>query len=288
MSMRVSGMIKITAALFVDFLLCSIGLGAVLAAIVTGGILFYAWIGEYIAVSRDRAIPLEQLSSGDRQRLGRVKAGLTEDVRRFSGEDISRLKLYVIPSDQVNAYAYGFRNVAVTRAVLHSCDETTICAVLGHEVAHILCMDAVFHRIIFANVALILGGLIIASFISMSALWILFLALCLFGVCTSVFSVLIFHGIRKMTKGIFTAVQYTVVFLYQVVMGLISRRCEFRAVRYSCQLGYRSQLRYFLTRFVEGQEPERRSLHEILYATHPPVRKRLQRIGEYCPLPARV
>lgn len=42
---------------------------------------------------------------------------------------------------------------------------------------------------------------------------------------------------------------------------------------------------FFLTRFVEGQEPERQSLHEILYATHPPVHKRLQRIEQYWSVP---
>ena len=283
--MRIRGIMKVMAALVVDFVLCYIGTGAVLAAIVTGGIFFYAWIGESIAVFRDRAVSLEHLNDYERLRLVRVKDSLTEDVRRVFGEDISNLKLYVTASDQMNAYAYGFQSVAVTRAVLNSCDDATVCAVLGHEVSHILNMDAVFHRIIFANVMLILGGLIAGSFICMSVIWILFLILCLFGVCTGIFSMLIFHGVRKIVKGTFTAVQYCVVFLYQAVMGLISRRGEFRADWCSCQLGYRSQLRYFLTRFVEGQEPERQSLHEILYATHPPVRKRLQRIEQYRSVP---
>lgn len=60
--MRIRGIMKVMAALLADFVLCYIGTGAVLAAIVTGGIFFYAWIGESIAVFRDRAVSLENLT----------------------------------------------------------------------------------------------------------------------------------------------------------------------------------------------------------------------------------
>lgn len=64
-------------------------------------------------------------------------------------------------------------------------------------------------------------------------------------------------------------------------MGLVSRSCEFRADKYSCQLGYGSQLSYFLNHFVGGQGQEQRSIHQILYASHPDTEKRVMRIKEY-------
>lgn len=279
--MRLGGIVKISVALLVDFLLIYDILGVEAALIITVGIMLYAWLGEYIALFKDGTVSLNHLDDYERSRLTRVHEYLTEDVKRVSGADISGLRLHVIPSDDINAYAYGFHNVSITRSVLASCDDMTLCSVLGHEVSHILNMDAVFHRVIFANVTLVIIGLMVVSFISVSFLWILFLILCILGICGGLFSMLVFHGIRKLVKGTFTVIQHLVLFIYQTVMGLVSRRCEFRADKYSVQLGYGSQLSYFLTRFAVGQEPRQKTLNEILYASHPAAYKRVQKIEQY-------
>ena len=92
----------------------------------------------------------------------------------------------------------------------------------------------------------------------------------------------LFQGISKLVKGCFTLMQRVVLFVYQAVMACVSRQCEYRADRYSCELGYASQLSYFLQRFVEGQETGHRSLQEVIYASHPATHKRIQRIEQAC------
>lgn len=278
--MRAIGMTKITGILIVDFLLLYYAFGVEAAIFITAGIMLYGWLGEYTALLKDGAIRTDKLRDYERIKLTQANSCLSDDVRRVSGVDISGLKLHVIPSDSVNAFAYGFHNIAITRAALNACDDITLCSVLGHEISHILNMDAVVNRLIFANVTLMIAGLGIGSFVAVSFVWIVFLALWIMGACRGLFSMLFFRGTNKVVKGSFTMLQHFVLFIYQVVMGLTSRRCEFRADRYSCELGYGPQLSYFLTRFVETQENRKKSLSEILYDSHPAAYKRILRIEQ--------
>lgn len=279
--MRLCGSIKILVILLADYAAAAYVVGRRAASVTVLAIVLYAWLGEYIAIFQDRTIRLKDLNDREKSRLMRVHECLAEEVKRDSGNNLSGLKMYVIPSDEINAYAYGFHNVAVTRQMLSACDDSTLCGILAHEISHILNLDAVFHRAIFANVTIALIWLTFGSWISLSLLWIVFVILCACGVCGGVFSMFIFHGLSKGIRGIFTALQHFVLFIYRAVMGLIGRGCEFRADKYSVQLGYGPELRYFLTRFAEGQESRQRTLNEILYASHPAAYKRVQRIEQY-------
>lgn len=278
--MRVKGIIKITLAIIVDFALVYGLFGIEAAGLVCGGIMLYAWLGEYTALMKDSAVKISSLNDYERMKLTRSFNTLVGDVQEKSAVDISGVKLHLIPSDQINAYAYGFHNIAVTRGALSVCDELTLNAVLSHEVSHILCMDAVFHRIVFANITLVIVGLIISSFAATSFMWIIFWVLCLFGICKGCVSIFLFSGISKMIKGMFELMQRFVLFAYQAIMGVVSRNSEFRADRYACSLGYGSQLNYFLSRFMEGQDSRKRTLRDILYAAHPDTYKRIERIEQ--------
>ena len=279
--MRIYSFTKILSVLLLDFFLVTSVLGVEAGTITTLLILFYGWAGEYIALIKDGAIRLEHLNPYEKDKLIRVHQCLAGDVKRISNTDISNLKLHIVPSDEINAWAYGFHHISITRAALTSCDDTTLCAVLSHEVNHILCFDPVFHRIVFANVTLALLGLIAGSFISVSFLWILFFLLCAFGICGGLFSIFVVHGFTKIVKGFFSGLQHLIVFLYQVIMGLICRRCEFRADQYAVKLGYGPQLVYFLERFVDGQDSRQKTINELLYASHPATYKRIQKIDQH-------
>lgn len=279
--MRVLGWLKIILVLVVDFFLLNGLLGPELALAITAGLLLYAgWLGEWLGLLQDGAIRLEKLGSMERSRLLEARASLAEDVQRTCKADLSRVRLYVIPSDEINAFSYGSK-IGVTRAALQACDDGTLLAVLGHEASHHLHGDAPFHRLLFANATLLLAGLSIGSFVAISFLWIVFLVLCVAGVCGGLCSAFLFRGTNSLIKGFFTGLQHVLVFIYQSFMGLVSRRCEYQADRFSCKLGYGPQLSYFLSRFVQGQDESRkRSLSELLYSSHPATEKRLARIEQ--------
>lgn len=280
--MKLSGYLKIAVFLLVLFTFVYGTLGVEAAVLLTFGIVLYAWLGEYLELLKDGAIRMDHLHEYERNRLSCALADLSEDVNRVSGADISKLRLHVIPSDNMNACAYGFRNIGVTRAMLNNCDDATLCAVVAHEVSHTFCMDAVFYRLVFASVTILIVGLICLSVASTSVIWIIFAVLCALGLCGGLFSMFLFQGLSKLVKGYFTLMQRAVLFVYQTVMACVSRRCEYRADHYSCELGYGPQLSYFLQRFVESQETGHKSLHEVIYASHPPTHKRILRIEQNC------
>ena len=275
--MRVKGIIKVIATLIISYIVIAAIVGIEIATITILLILLYAWIGEYISLLCNRAISMDKLNNYERDKLERIKEIIVRDVKRVSGEDISNLKLHMIPSNQINAMAYGMNNVSFTQNALNSCDEMTLCAILGHEVSHILNFDAVFNRIIFGDITFIIITLMIVSSVSVIFIWCIFLILVLFGICRGVISVFITSNLSRGIKAFFEIVQRGILFIYQVIMGAVSRSREFRADRYSVDLGYGMQLEYFLTRFIDD-EYRQRTLTEILYASHPISYQRIQRI----------
>lgn len=276
----IAGILKIVAALAVDFVLAHQLLGIEWAVIATVCIGLYGWLGEKTALLKDNAVSMKYLSDYERQRLAAVMDDLTQDVKRVSRRDISHMKIHVIPSNQINAYSYGAKHIAVTRAALNTCDDMTLNAVLAHEVSHSLHLDAVFHRVILANTTVVIAVLAASSAVSVAFIFILFLLFGLLGSRCGAFSMLAFSGLTKGVKGFFGILQRMVLFIYQTVMGLVSRGCEYRADRYSAELGYGFQLKYFLERFVVQEDHRQRKLSEILYDSHPDPTKRIYRIEE--------
>ncbi len=276
--MRMQGIVKVIATLAVSFFIISIFVGEELAFIVTAFVTLYAWIGEYIALWRAGAISEDKLNVYEKNKLQCIKEMIAGKVERFSGEDISGIKLHIIPDDGVNAMAYGFNNVSFTKGAIESCDEMTLCAIFSHEISHILCLDAVFNRVILADFTVIIIGLMTVSFVTVSFLWLLFLVLILAGICRGFLSIFITSSLVKGVKGIFEIVQQGILFICQVIMAAISRCAEYRADQLAVDLGFGVQLSYFLKRFV--QDNGRKSLTKILYASHPAPYLRVQRIEQ--------
>lgn len=276
--MRTKAIVKLAIGLIIDYLILSQLLDREYAVLCLLGIMSYALMGEYIALYKHRAIHPSKLDDNTKAQLEELLFYVTDDVAKKSGVDLAKLRLWLIPSDAINAYAYGIRNLGITQGALNCCDDGMLCAVLGHEVAHVLHFDAVFHRIIFSNVTLIIISLVIISFVSLTSIWLLFILLCVLGICGGVFSLFLFRGANKLVKTYFTALQYAVIFVYQLIMNAVSRQSEFRADRYAVELGYGRELEAFLERFVDAENQRQLSLNEALYNSHPPVQKRLLKI----------
>lgn len=277
--MRIKGIIRIMIIITIEFILLYELLGMEAASITCVGIICYGWLGEYIALWKERAVKCRYLNEYDTRKISLAFGMLAEEVKERNNIDICKVKVSMIPSEQVNAYAYGMHNIAITQGALETCDEVMLAAVMSHEIAHVLSMDAFFHRIIFANVVLAVIGLAVSCFAVTGGLWLLFGIFCLVGICRGCISIFFFSGISKMIKGIFELLQKFVLFIYQAVMGIVSRGNEFRADRYACSLGYGTQLKYFLSRFVSEQGG--RTIRDILYASHPDTYKRIARIEQY-------
>lgn len=252
--MRIQGIIKVVSALVLSFLLLVAVTGIEIATIVISIIAMYAWLGEYTALWRTGAIPEEKLDIFEKHKLQRIKEAVSKRLNSKCGEDISNIKLHVVPSDDVNGMAYGFHNISITRGALDSCDELTLCAIVSHEASHVLFLDSVFNRIIFGDITAAILGLMFISFASVAMIWIIFLILAMFGICRGFISVFITSSLSKGIKALFEIMQHCVLVIYQIAIGSVSRMFEYRADQMAVDLEFGVQLIYFLSRFASSQD----------------------------------
>ena len=140
--MRGRGYIYSAIILFADILLTAIGGGAlaVVAAI-------YAFtFGEWLGRKQMGAVVCNPAQGRKQQKLQncfeRVKNKAEADCKYvFKG-----IKIYYIPSDQINAYAFGWRSIGVTDGALNL-DTRTVESLIAHEYGHIVNGDAVLNMV---------------------------------------------------------------------------------------------------------------------------------------------
>ena len=273
---RLFGIIKVALVLAVDFVaIYSLFEDPYIASAAVGVISLYVLFGGYLALLKEGAVSSKKLPVHQRNRLEAAKAQLISDVKSVSGTNISGLKLYLVPGDHdMNATAYGFNCVSVTRGTLDNTDPITLIAVVAHEVSHIQSLDAEFNRAVFCSVTLLVAALSIMSFASIAIIFLIFLILSCFR---SWLGVMAFQGTTKVVGGLFSLLQHSVVMIYRSLLSLASRHAEYRSDKYSCMLGYGVQLSHFLA-LAEPNSQRQLTLTEAMYRSHPPTPKRIARL----------
>ena len=272
---RFCGILKVALVLALDFVaIYSLFENPYIASIAVGVISVYVLFGGYLALLKEGAVISKKLPAFQSNKLEAAKTQLVADVKSVSGANISGLKLYMVPGDNMNATAYGFNCVSVTRGTFDNADPITLNAVLAHEVSHILNFDAEFNRAVFCSVTLLVGALSVMSFAMMAIIFLIFLVLNCFR---SWLGVMAFRGTTKAVGGIFSLLQHGVVMIYRSLLSLASRRAEYRSDKYSCMLGYGVQLSHFLA-IAEPANQRQLTLTEAMYRSHPPTPKRIARL----------
>lgn len=272
---RFCGILKVALVLALDFVaIYSLFENPYIASIAVGVISVYVLFGGYLALLKEGAVISKKLPAFQSNKLEAAKTQLVADVKSVSGANISGLKLYMVPGDNMNATAYGFNCVSVTRGTFDNADPITLNAVLAHEVSHILNFDAEFNRAVFCSVTLLVGALSVMSFAMMAIIFLIFLVLSCFR---SWLGVMAFRGTTKAVGGIFSLLQHGVVMIYRSLLSLASRRAEYRSDKYSCMLGYGVQLSHFLA-IAEPANQRQLTLTEAMYRSHPPTPKRIARL----------
>lgn len=275
---RLPGILKVAAVFTVDFLsLYTLFHNPAIAAVVTGVITLYVWLGGYLALFKERAVPADKLPDYERRRLESAKIQLAEDVKNTSAADISKMKLYLSPDDEMQATTYGANCVSVSKGAFDNADPLTLNAILGHEISHALNLDAECSRAVFATILLVCGAVSVMSVAFMIMLFVFFLICSFFR---SWLGVMAFRGTTKAVGGIFSLFQKGIVVIYRAIASCVSRAAEYRADLYSAQLGYGLQLAHFLA--YMAPEPDRRlTLTEALYRSHPAIPKRVARLEAF-------
>lgn len=273
---RLFGILKVALVMVLDFLaIYSLLEDLTIASIAVGVLALYVLFGGYFALLKEGAVSSKKLPTYQRNRLETAKAQLVADVKSASGTNISGIKLYLVPGDnEMNATAYGFNCVSITRGTFDNADPITLNAVLAHEISHILSFDAEFNRAVFCSITLLIAAISIMSFAAMVAIFLIFLILSCFR---SWLGVIAFRGTTKAVGGIFSMLQRGIIMIYRSLLSLASRHAEYRSDKYSCELGYGLQLSHFLA-LAEQANQRQMTLTEAMYRSHPPTEKRIARL----------
>ncbi len=276
MSARVFGISKVVLILGVDYAaIYSLFENHSLAVVAIGIISLFVVFGGYFSLLKEGAVSSKKLPTYQGNRLNAAKEQLVADVKVESGADINGLKVYLIPGDNdMNATAYGFNCVSVTRGTFENTDPITLKAVMAHEISHILNLDPEFNRAVFCSVTLIIAALNVVSFTTMAIVFLLFLFLNCFR---SFLGGMAFRGTTSLVRGLFDLSQRAIVMVYRSLLSLASRHAEYRCDMYACSLGYGLQLSHFLS-MTETASQRTLTLSEAIYRSHPPTAKRIARL----------
>lgn len=275
---KIFGLVRACVLLTINFFVFSSVFKAEWALGITGIISIISYLGEYISLAKDRAIPVRDLDIYYKSKLENSYQLLCEQGNS-AGVDLRGLRLYMIPDERINAYSYGRNHIGVTKGLL-ALDDASIAGVLAHESAHCLILDSFIKRILFCDITIIILGLSVIGFLSTGFLWLAFALLCFCGLCGGL-SFFITGFLSKMIRWIFTGFQHISLFIYQITVGIISRNMEYSADRFAARINLANELVFFLNR-VSLEDGAPKTLRDIMYASHPASNKRIKKIKEYC------
>lgn len=261
--MRGRGYIYSMLILFADIFFTAVG-GGVLAVI---SAIYALSFGEWLGRKQMGAVLCNPTQGRKQEKLKncfeRVKTKAEHDSKYlFKG-----VKVYYIPSDQINAYAFGWRSIGVTDGALNL-DTRTVEALIAHEYGHIANGDAVLNMVMTVNCLGIAAILAFYQFAFLVAIYIIVLIACLVGVMRFSFvSYFITNKITALVRWIGEFVQHGALILCEIVIRLVGRKGELLADEYASNLGYGFYLKNFLTRFSDDRQ--RQNFFEVIYSTHP-------------------
>ena len=246
-----------------------------ITSITIGCIILYAiFFSEIFSTLKVGGVRLDKLDALSRSKLGQGYEILKKQYYRIYGKELN-LKVYLIPEDSFNAYAFGIKKIGITSDALLCLDVNSIAGVLAHEVGHVIGLDVVVKRLLFIN----LLGLSLVLLISQVVWLLVVLLICigiawLFNNCIGIYvSAGLLRGLTKISKGILEVI----LSFAQSFISLIDRSREYSADSFACDLGFGFQLSFILSRYV-GETPPARCISDLLYATHPKTAKRVARI----------
>lgn len=190
-------------------------------------------------------------------------------VCQCSGIPRQDFKLYVSNMKAYNAFAVGNNHIAVTRPLLYQLAVRPLCGILAHEMGHLVHGDS---RVGYMCYVMSWFG----NFVIRLYQWII--------TVLNFLSFIPFAGIFLVPITWFFLLQ-TYVFYFLLNLPLwftnqfLSRRDEYAADRYACEIGLGRELYEGLSLLSAGERKQ--SFWQGFASDHPGTHKRLERIERY-------
>ena len=191
-------------------------------------------------------------------------------VCRRAGLDIDDYNLYVCNDDKdLNAFAVGSNNIAVTLPLLSNLRINEIAGILAHEMGHIQNRDT--NTALLTSTMGSFGNLVIRIYSYITLILQIISFIPIIGWFTSILS------------WFFVIQIWLFQFLMQLPLHLItmfsSRQDEFEADQYACEIGLGTELYNGLVYITQGEE--QKGFAARILSSHPATKQRLERIRNY-------
>ncbi len=205
----------------------------------------------------------------EKERLLDIFESVKERGTAYSKMIDYELKLYIVDSVNVNAFAIGRHTIAVTRGLMETMNDEQIEAVISHEIGHIVNGDGqVSVFVSLASNVYFWGVMIFVKVLQMLQIML--------G-DNSFFGSLI--GFLKNILSI--GLKYAMMFL-TIMVSSTSRKEEYRADKVAFELGYGEALLSALYKFYDMEISDKRNLLEKLQSSHPKTAFRIEALENMC------
>jgi heat shock protein HtpX len=202
-------------------------------------------------------------TSTEKERLHGLFDGVKDKALTYCDTLSKDVKLYIVDSMSINAFALGSRTVAITRGLMETMSDEELEGVLAHELAHIINYDSQVSLLLkFASNLYVLGVLGVIKALS-------FVERITGGVSFA-------GGIISFVRN---ALQWGLDFVLMVfafIVGSANRKSEYKSDRIAFELGFGEGLLSALYKFYDLQASSKKNLIDRLQATHPRIAYRIE------------
>jgi len=176
--------------------------------------------------------------------------------------ELKEIEICTIDTMAIKACAVGVKTIAISRGAIETFSENELKAIIAHEISHIINGDTI------ATLLTTIGNGIFALFV--------------FIVKSAIMASDIIRdkegfesGLNKAIKMIFSIIVFIIVFPGELLLSIRSRQNEFRADRFSYEIGYGNYMIEALYLLEKINLGDNSSIVTRITASHPIVAKRI-------------
>jgi len=181
--------------------------------------------------------------------------------------ELGKVEICVVDSMTINTYAIGKRTIAVTKGAVETFNEDEIKALMAHELAHIINGDTIVTLLsTIGNGVFTVFVLIIESAITASE------------IIDEGPSADLMKSMTKVIKVIFSVIVFIIMFVGNIILSVNSRASEYRADKFSYELGYGQDMVSALYLLEKVSLSDNSTITDRMTASHPIIAKRIGKI----------
>ncbi len=214
--------------------------------------------------------PARKMSQREKEKVKHALHLVQEKAKEKFNFEINDLHLFTIDSPLINAFAMSRNILAVTRGALDTLDTEDLAGLIAHEHGHFYYKDS-------EKLAINLGLLVMAE----GLLYVNAILMLLKSKLSQI------HGLVAMVMLIpfvlalmFKYVGSIGIWVYNITYPMLSRKQEYRADMFACELGFGKGMLTVLET-IQGYEYKENNFSSKVTQTHPDTALRIDEIDKY-------